>query len=110
MRDHLGYMGPLALQLAAIAVALLVGGVAGFALGRAPLGRRRLLSTNVHAIAGKRVKVLTGAAEGAEAVVLLTGEHWKARSVSGALQAGDEARVVALDGLCLLVLPEGGLR
>ncbi|HKC61878.1 MAG TPA: NfeD family protein [Myxococcales bacterium] len=103
-------MGALALQLAIVIAALLVGGLGGFALGRAPIGSRRRLATNVHAIAGKRVKVLSGAAEGAEAVVLLTGEHWKARSVSGSLQAGDEARVVALDGLCLLVLPEGGLR
>ena len=99
----------IALELIAIAVALVVGAVGGFALARAPIGKRRHFPTNVQAIAGKRVKVVTGAAEGAEAVVLLTGEHWKARSVAGALVPGEDARVVALDGLCLLVLPERGV-
>jgi membrane-bound ClpP family serine protease len=102
-------MAGLALELAAIVAALLVGGIGGFALGRSAILRRRHFPTNVQAIAGKRVKVVTGAAEGAEAVVLLTGEHWKARSVSGALSPGEDARVVALDGLCLLVLPERGV-
>ena len=103
-------MAGLVLELVVVGVALLLGAAGGFVLGRAaPMGRRRHFPTNVQAIAGKRVKVVTGAAEGAEAVVLLTGEHWKARSVAGALSAGDDARVVALDGLCLLVLPERGV-
>jgi membrane-bound ClpP family serine protease len=106
-------MGVLAVTVALVACALFVGGAVGFALGRAPKrlrgGGTKQFPTNVHAITGKRVKVVTGAPEGAEAVVLLTGEHWKARSVAGALRSGDEARVVALDGLCLLVIPEGGV-
>ena len=68
--------------------------------------RRRRLSTNAEAIVGKRVRVLQTVKEHEDGVVLLTGEHWKARSAAGELKSGGEARVVALDGLCLIVVPE----
>jgi membrane protein implicated in regulation of membrane protease activity len=67
--------------------------------------RARRLLTNAEAIVGKRVTVLKPVTEQRDGVVLLTGEHWKARSLAGELQAGSEAQVVQRDGLCLLVVP-----
>jgi membrane-bound ClpP family serine protease len=90
------------IAVAALAVGLALGAALGYALGR----RAHVVITNASGIVGKRVKVISGAPEDQEAVVLLTGEHWKARSAAGALEAGHEARVVALDGLCLIVVPE----
>ena len=75
-------------------------------LGRfAHLRRGRRLAGNAEAIVGKRVKVLQPVSEQQDGVVLLTGEHWKARSLAGDLAAGAEAQVVQRDGLCLLVVP-----
>ena len=59
----------------------------------------------IRARLGKRVKVLHLVGEKQEGVVLLTGEHWKARSLAGELQPGAEAQVVQRDGLLLLVVP-----
>jgi membrane protein implicated in regulation of membrane protease activity len=67
--------------------------------------RARRLATNADAIVGKRVKVLQPVSEQQDGVVLLTGEHWKARSLAGELAPGSEAQVVQRDGLCLLVIP-----
>ena len=69
--------------------------------------RRRLrrLDTNADAIVGKRVRVLQPVTEQKDGVVLLTGEHWKARSLAGDLLPGADAQVVQRDGLCLLVVP-----
>ena len=67
--------------------------------------RARRLATNAEAIVGKRVRVLQPVTEHADGVVLLTGEHWKARSLAGDLAPGAEAQVVQRDGLCLLVVP-----
>ncbi len=67
--------------------------------------RARRLATNAEAIVGKRVKVLQPVTENADGVVLLTGEHWKARSLAGEIQPGAEAQVIQRDGLCLLVVP-----
>ena len=72
------------------------------------VGRRRAarrLASNAEAIVGKRVRVLQPVGEAADGVVLLTGEQWKARSLSGELPQGSEAQVVQRDGLCLLVIP-----
>ena len=75
-------------------------------LGRFASARRgRRLAGNAEAIVGKRVKVLQAVTEQQEGVVLLTGEHWKARSLAGDLAAGAEAQVVQRDGLCLMVVP-----
>ena len=71
----------------------------------AHLRRGRRLTGNAEAIVGKRVKVLQPVGEKQEGVVLLTGEHWKARSVSGVIAPGTEAQVVERDGLLLLVVP-----
>ena len=69
-------------------------------------GRRaRRLATNAEAIVGKRVKVLQPVDEHEDGVVLLTGEHWKARSLAGAIAPGTEAQVIQRDGLCLLIVP-----
>src|SRR4051812_48676012 len=67
--------------------------------------RRRHVATNADAIVGKRVRVLQAVKEHEDGVVLLTGEHWKARSLSGELAPGCDAQVVQRDGLCLLVVP-----
>ena len=67
--------------------------------------RGRRLASNAEAIVGKRVKVLQPVSESADGVVLLTGEHWKARSLAGKLEPGADAQVVQRDGLCLLVIP-----
>jgi membrane protein implicated in regulation of membrane protease activity len=64
-----------------------------------------VLAGNAEAIVGKRVRVLQPVTEQKEGVVLLTGEHWKARSLAGELQPGAEAQVVQRDGLLLLVVP-----
>jgi len=67
--------------------------------------RVRRLAGNAEAIVGKRVKVIQSCGEQQEGVVLLTGEHWKARSLDGELQPGAEAQVVQREGLLLLVVP-----
>jgi membrane protein implicated in regulation of membrane protease activity len=67
--------------------------------------RARRLTGNAEAIVGKRVKVIQSLGEQQEGVVLLTGEHWKARSLAGELRPGAEAQVVQRDGLLLLVVP-----
>jgi membrane protein implicated in regulation of membrane protease activity len=75
-------------------------------IGRFVQARRvRRLAGNAEAIVGKRVRVLQPVTEQTEGVVLLTGEHWKARSLAGELQPGAEAQVVQRDGLLLLVVP-----
>jgi membrane protein implicated in regulation of membrane protease activity len=72
------------------------------------LRRARRLATNAEAIVGRRVKVLQTLTENRDGVVLLTGEHWKARSLAGEIAPGAEAQVVQRDGLCLLVVPLEG--
>lgn len=67
--------------------------------------RARRLATNADAIVGKRVKVLKPVGEEADGVVLLTGEHWKARSLAGDIEPGVEAQVVQREGLCLMIVP-----
>jgi membrane protein implicated in regulation of membrane protease activity len=67
--------------------------------------RSKRLATNAEAIVGRRVKVLQQVDEREDGVVLLTGEHWKARSLAGAIDAGAEAQVVQREGLCLYVVP-----
>ncbi|HZX95936.1 MAG TPA: NfeD family protein [Myxococcales bacterium] len=75
-------------------------------LARWAHGRRtRRLVTNAEAIIGKRVRVVQPVTEDDEGVVLLTGEHWKARSLVGEIVAGAEAQVVQREGLCLLIIP-----
>jgi membrane protein implicated in regulation of membrane protease activity len=69
------------------------------------LRKSRRLASNAEAIVGKRVKVLQPVTEHADGVVLLTGEHWKARSLAGEIAPGAEAQVIQRDGLCLLVVP-----
>ena len=67
--------------------------------------RARRLTGNAEAIVGKRVKVLQPVGENADGVVLLTGEHWKARSLAGEIAPGAEAQVVQREGLCLWIVP-----
>jgi membrane protein implicated in regulation of membrane protease activity len=67
--------------------------------------RRKALTTNAEAIVGKRVKVLQAVREHEDGVVLLTGEHWKARSLAGEVPPGAEAQVIHRDGLLLMIVP-----
>ncbi len=60
---------------------------------------------NAEAIVGKRVTVLQKVSDQSDGVVLLTGEHWKARSLSGELQPGAVGQIIELDGLRLLIVP-----
>ena len=60
---------------------------------------------NAEAIIGKRVTVLQKVSEQSDGVVLLTGEHWKARALSGSLEPGAEGQIVERDGLRLLIVP-----
>jgi membrane protein implicated in regulation of membrane protease activity len=96
-----------------IGAALLLFGVTLLAAGllhEFRITRRRRsqrLISNAEAIVGKRVKILQLVSEKADGVVLLSGEHWKARSLAGAgdLPSGSEAQIVERDGLCLLLIP-----
>lgn len=60
---------------------------------------------NAEAIVGKRVTVLQKVSDTQDGVVLLTGEHWKARALSGALEPGAEGQIIQRDGLRLLIVP-----
>lgn len=93
--------GGIGLQAVVFAVTL----VAEIPLLKPLVVRRRHLATNADAIVGKRVRVLQAVKEHQDGVVLLTGEHWKARSLAGELEPGADAQVVQRDGLCLLVVP-----
>jgi membrane protein implicated in regulation of membrane protease activity len=93
--------GGIGLQAVIFALALL----AEIPLLKPLVAKRRHLATNADAIVGKRVRVLQAVKEHEDGVVLLTGEHWKARSISGELAPGCDAQVVQRDGLCLLVVP-----
>jgi membrane protein implicated in regulation of membrane protease activity len=94
-----------ALQVLLFAVSLLVE----LPLVAHITARRRVrIATNAEAIIGRRVRVLQPVKENQDGVVLLTGEHWKARSLAGEIAPGAEAQVVQRDGMCLLVVPLEG--
>ncbi|MDT3736577.1 MAG: nodulation protein NfeD [Denitratisoma sp.] len=84
----------------AAASALVLGGVGAFALR----SRRRPVVSGVEAMAGGTAEALEDFAR--EGWVLAFGERWHARSASP-LKSGERARIVAVDGLTLVVEPEG---
>lgn len=84
----------------AAASALVLGGVGAFALR----ARRRPAVSGVEAMAGGTVEALEDFEH--EGWVLAFGERWKARSAAP-LERGARARIVAVDGLTLVVEPEG---
>ncbi|CAG1015991.1 hypothetical protein BURC_01124 [Burkholderiaceae bacterium] len=84
----------------AAASALVLGGVGAFALR----SRRRPMVAGVEAMAGGTAEALEDFAK--EGWVLAFGERWHARSASP-LKSGERARIVAVDGLTLVVEPEG---
>ncbi len=84
--------------LAAVSAAVL-GGVGAFALR----SRRRPVVSGVEAMAGGRAVALEDFAR--EGWVQAFGERWKARSAAP-LAKGARARIVAVDGLTLVVEPE----
>jgi membrane-bound serine protease (ClpP class) len=83
----------------AAASALVLGGVGAFALR----SRRRPVVAGVEAMAGGTAEALEDFAQ--EGWVLAFGERWHARSASP-LKSGERARIVAVDGLTLVVEPE----
>ncbi len=88
-------------------LAIALAAIAEFLLARPLLlkHRRGRHLGNVEAIVGKRVKVLQEVSDTGDGVVLLTGEHWKARALRGSLLPGTEGQVVARDGLRLTIVP-----
>ena len=84
----------------AAASALVLGGVGAFALR----SRRRPVVSGVEAMAGGTAEALEDFAK--EGWVLAFGERWHARSTSP-LKSGERARIVAVEGLTLVVEPEG---
>lgn len=99
--------GGLGLGFLGQAIAFALAAAAQLVLARPLLIRHRRGRHvgNAEAIVGKRVTVLQLVSEKRDGVVLLTGEHWKARALSGELQPGAEGQVVERDGLRLLIVP-----
>ena len=83
----------------AAASAVVLGGIGAFALR----SRRRPVVAGVEAMAGGTAEALEDFAQ--EGWVLAFGERWKARSAAP-LAKGARARIVAVDGLTLVVEPE----
>jgi len=79
--------------------ALVLGGVGAFALR----SRRRPVVSGVEAMAGGTAEALEDFAK--EGWVLAFGERWQARSAAP-LKRGAQARIVAVEGLTLVVEPE----
>jgi membrane-bound serine protease (ClpP class) len=100
------FRGPVGVDPIALwPVAILVGG-GSLVLGRVAWRTRRLTSVSgTDAIVGSRGIIKE--VDGADAQVFLQGSWWGARSRSGDLRPGQEVRVVEMDGLRLIVEPEG---
>lgn len=84
----------------AVASALVLAGIGSFALR----ARRRPPVTGAEALAGRRVEALEDIRE--EGWVRLGGEHWRARTAAP-LPRGARGRIVAVEGLILVIEPEG---
>ncbi len=81
-----------------LSVALGLGLVWAFAIGKAVQVRRRPVTVGAHTLVGARGEVRH------EGLVFLNGELWQARAADGApLQPGQSVRVERLDGLTLQV-------
>jgi len=84
----------------------LVMGVATTIAGRAALkARRRPSTTGTATLIGKAGTVVN--AEGVNGSVFLDGAWWSVRSSVGVLEPGEQARVVGIEGLELIVEPIG---
>jgi membrane-bound serine protease (ClpP class) len=85
-----------------IGVAVGLGALWAFAVGKAWQVRRKPVEVSPEAIAGAVGEVRR------DGLVFVNGELWQARSAGGdALQPGERVRVESLDGLVLTVRPEG---
>jgi membrane-bound serine protease (ClpP class) len=85
-----------------ISVAVGLGGVWAFAVGKAWSVRGRPVQVGPQLIAGSVGEVRR------EGLVFVNGELWQARTTSGEeLRPGERVRVESLDGLVLTVRPEG---
>lgn len=95
MQISLGLIVPLA-----VVSALLLGGAVAFALR----ARRHQVVSGVEAMLGATAVALESFKR--EGWVRASGERWRARS-SAPLRSGEKARIVAVEGLLLVVEPEG---
>jgi membrane-bound serine protease (ClpP class) len=85
-----------------IGVAVGLGAIWAFAVGKAWQVRRRPVEVDPQAIAGALGEVRR------DGLVFVNGELWQARTVGGEeLRPGERVRVESLDGLVLTVRPEG---
>jgi membrane-bound ClpP family serine protease len=85
-----------------IGVAVGLGAIWAFAVGKAWQVRRRPVEMDPQAIAGALGEVRR------DGLVFVNGELWQARTVNGEeLRPGERVRVESLDGLVLTVRPEG---
>ncbi len=84
----------------------LVMGAAATIAGRAALkARLRPSTTGIDTLIGKAGTVVN--AEGGSGSVFLDGSWWSVRSSTGELEPGEQARVVGIEGLELIVEPIG---
>ena len=95
MQISLAFIVPLA-----VTSALVLGGAAAFALR----ARRHPVASGVEAMLGTTAVALESFRQ--EGWVRASGERWRARSTAP-LRSGEKARIVAVEGLLLLVEPEG---
>lgn len=88
-------------------IAVVVGGAweIATALGALWWSQRRQATVGAEALMGREVEAKTALDPSGR--VRVKGELWQARCVTGSAAAGDRVRVVGIDGLTLLVEPDG---
>ncbi len=99
------FRGPIGVDPIVLLPTAVVAGGGAIALGRVAWRSRRLIgSTGAEGILGSRGTVAS--MEGDDAFVFLQGAWWTARGPHGTLRPGQRVRVVAMDGLRLVVEPD----
>ena len=88
-----------------VTMAVLMGGFFAFAIGAAVRAHMRKPTTGIEGMLGQKGRVATVVSEEAEGEIAVAGELWRARSLRGTLERGEQVEVVGLDGLTLLVQP-----
>jgi membrane-bound serine protease (ClpP class) len=90
---------------ATVIVALALGGLAVFAGTKALAAQRAPVLTGREGLVGRIAIAKQGFAAGEEGSVFVHGEWWNARLAEGRLAQGERARVVAVEGITLIVTP-----
>jgi membrane-bound serine protease (ClpP class) len=100
------FRGPIGVDPVVLVPTAMVAGAGALLLGRVAWRTRKLaVVSGIDTILGAR-GVVQGL-EGGDMQVFLQGSYWGARSRSGPLRPGQEVRVVEMEGLRLIVEPEG---